>query len=1020
MSSLIKTIEYDELNKVINKVFFDGRFRDLPVYLDLEDSIETELASCLSCSEEQLGGLIGRSVAKTLSPTAINIYSHHTYQLNEWRADKKSYLEPPPFTALLLALSLAAERMSGGDDISQNNYYQRLCEVFGLPASCNELLGDSRKNTKIFWLHLNLWLIDNNYDYGKPTAAKVTHWTYVSFAISQSLIRDAERESFKKLFKRFKLSSHDAIGEGEMLLFLHEWMASNDPSTWLKKIWSNSDLRERVIQSALHELENWDDVTASGDESSSKNLFWTLAINKLPRRKLVLCLATTGSSDIQDIPLKVKDNSQVTTAEAFDECVRTWLNRLPGTDFFYIEPINQISIEALILSTFELATEDDGLTYSYSARPIITLMKLDTSRYYKQVPYVSLFFEHMILCHDKWHEDVVGLLTEIAREGFREYSSEAFPGVPKGWVLIDGVQLLRKPADEVENNLKCLVPLSEGVVVSIQEGLKLATGIWHSKAPPQVYAADDDGILNIELRASALTGKDKSIYKQETAVVDPDFLSKLDIEIDTKNFMLVAMKGNKSVSTRAISFRSATSPRSIRRGEDLLIVHVIDADNADKNLPFPAELTEVDENDIYIQGMTLIGDVGVSALSNFDLMGDGNIPVHEEVEFWSGYLQRNIEGQDESCIIRGYHYWILEPFEGPGAPPNSGKMECKDCGMVTYERKRKRKRKTNKGDSVVILSGTPTSAAREVECSEGKIVGRKEVDISPDTVFDAVCYLGTGMLRKLDSIISSIDMQPWQVSEVRRNLVDLGHIDIVTDRSSEYFNKWTCCQPMVTFANKHSAFLSGFRNESMLNVLYENASILDVEIKRIEQDRAPCAYLINCEEENTGDLLDGILDPYGREVLVNKSPAMEIISVTPSMKNYKYFMSSISIADSGDIEKFNPQTGKWQKGGLSGVGAYRTFLQGRCYFFHDEESESFQGDFSLVKILAARHASLRLHRFNSDSDEFECMIGCEPPGFIKRALVSCSGLLPKKRDSLLVYQGVPADIARYALYKMYT
>ena len=117
--------EYERVNEVVNNVFFDGRWESSPVYLDLEDEPHQEMARELGCEEEQLEQILGACVSKTLTFDKSDIYSWHRANLVAW-IDEQEREAPPPFSALLLAFSLAAEHMRLDGNYSASNYYQRL------------------------------------------------------------------------------------------------------------------------------------------------------------------------------------------------------------------------------------------------------------------------------------------------------------------------------------------------------------------------------------------------------------------------------------------------------------------------------------------------------------------------------------------------------------------------------------------------------------------------------------------------------------------------------------------------------------------------------------------------------------------------------------------------------------------------------------------------------------------------------------------------------------------------------
>lgn len=98
--------QYEELNDAINKVFFDGRHQDSPVYLDLEEDLQLELAKSLSIDPCKLEQEIGHRVLNTLRLDKGNVYTWHRHNLIKWYAP--GTVTPPPFIALLLTLSAPA------------------------------------------------------------------------------------------------------------------------------------------------------------------------------------------------------------------------------------------------------------------------------------------------------------------------------------------------------------------------------------------------------------------------------------------------------------------------------------------------------------------------------------------------------------------------------------------------------------------------------------------------------------------------------------------------------------------------------------------------------------------------------------------------------------------------------------------------------------------------------------------------------------------------------------------------
>jgi hypothetical protein len=94
-------------------------------------------------------------------------------------------------------------------------------------------------------------------------------------------------------------------------------------------------------------------------------------------------------------------------------------------------------------------------------------------------------------------------------------------------------------------------------------------------------------------------------------------------------------------------------------------------------------------------------------------------------------------------------------------------------------------------------------------------------------------------------------------------------------------------------------------------------------------------------------------------------------------------------------------------------------LYGRSYIFRDGKGETMQGAQQIVKVLAARHAGVRLHSYDRKTKTFVSTLGAEPIGLLERALVACSGLLPRIDEGRSFYVTVPENVAGLVLATLY-
>lgn len=1004
---------YENVNTILNSVFLDGRFQEQPLYLDLEDDLLEEICVETGETPKILVERLCEAVSETLTWGQDNIYLLHERRRRDWIDG--GFQVPPPFTALLCVLTLAAEKMSQDVTYSSQNYYRRLCQILRASEDTqHHKVSFAGKFTLPFWQSLNFWLKETHYEFGRDTARQVNSWTYVSYAISQALVRETDRIRLKRLFVDFGFSQGENVSEPQMKLYLHEWMGGvSGPSEWLRKLWALPDLRERVVAAALHELETWDGgATASSTGSKpQKNLVWVATMKSFPKKQVNLFL-TAGSADLEVVGRLTIASFGEFIEEAFRGCLDgLWLSNVPGLDIDFLEPRSGMSLDHLMMANFELHDQAGTNAYLRNTRPIVPLLKMESTPYFREVSRVTLNQPYIIFCHKKWRDHVCTHLHEYARSGFVESTSGQLNGVPPSWVMISGVEFNSIPEGTLSDNIQTLVPLAEGAGVHFDGGLKLGPNMWHVDNPPACYAMDDKGLLPCQLQTSALDMKAKTIAEQGPAGINTGFLLQCDADLDAGNFTVVAKRGRKTYQ-RDIGFRSANTPRK-SRSEALAYVA------SEKYLDFSAhKLQELPDNAFIVRGMFVVGEaleteIKGSGADTKQIANYGDQTEADSAE--SRYLNTVSSKIVENCVVRAYHYWICQSYNGDAPRSSAVRMRCKDCGssVLIADRKKQWKQK----------SASALSNKQQATLAGEALQRESEEQISEKTLFDALCYLGAGSKGTLESVLATATTDTWQVVTKTRDLIDLGHIDVCYQPNSNRLLRWSIAPPTLVVTDNETAYLAGFRSQSLVERFVElfkpHSSSVEIE----EQRDAPPVILCSgfgLSVLEADSVLKGLKDPAGQPIVCVEAPGVAIASRMPSLDEISSKMNLIRIEDTRDLEKFEPFSGKWSRANdFDGIGGYRTSFAGRRYFFLDSTGAMKEGSYELVKIQAAIAAGVRLHQFDEGSSEFRCVLGCEPPGLFRRALVSCSGKLPAIKKGLTVYQAVDPMIAHTITSKLH-
>lgn len=1002
--------EYWHVNAALNAYFFDGRFSMMPVYLDLEGDAEEWVSAELKIDPKKLGGLVGKSVSETLRFDKRDPYFDHLAWLVKWNvAGRKN---PPPFTALLCALSIAAERMGADVNFSANNYSERQFEVLSVhEAAHQQKLRQYAKSTRQFWRALNIWLSENDYELGRPTARQVNSWKYASYALSQALVRNADRERFPRLFEKMNLAPGEPITESEMFLYLHEWMRGEGPTSQLRKVWAVADLRERVVNAALDELAAWSPSRqVSGDSANTARFHWYLGFSGFPRRRARLALvAAAGKASEETVVLEHVSDKVV--GRAFDDLDgKAELTTGSDDDYLVLGPTGKIDIGFLLLGSADFKGESSGAIYKYTAKPIIVFAKLEDGLAYREVQRASLFVEHAVMCHHSWLERMEAHLALCARPGYQVLHTDEMPGVPANWCILRGIEFVRS-VDECHDNFHALNPITGAALIAALGGLRLGPSVWHSELPPRIEAHSDRDGATLTLVRETLGHADEDL----STVAARDDVMEAELEpgeaLEGTNVRAVVSKGSAELAELGLSFRSANTPRPL--GLDQVIYPIA----ADGHLLSSPSFVPKAELALGLQGTIIVGNwPNLQKVYAATVTGQAEVPNGEfeqaEQAGWKA-KEGNVDAAPDSCVFRGYHYWRVEPFEAGDDKYESKRMECKTCGIQAMSRSRKGRWRKKK----------PTRAIRRVRISTqflGIAEAKKELAAPLDTVYDGLCYLGRGGWSLFQRMAALVSDDAWYPAQLSSELNSLGHIDVI-DVSPGRGREWHVAPPALVMVSGSTCYLAGFHSRKLVEAIEEAVTGNGrAYVPVTSGERVTIHRWENVSLSQLQTMVGDVRDSHGRSLIVVPSPGARIAANLNVLGAYFKSAPVVHIETRAGTSRFNPLRARWEgTNSATRPGAYKVDLHGVRYVYRDESGVTRETGFAMAKILAARAERLRLHSYDLASKVFTCALGCEPPGLFGRALVTSSGLLPERVDGRVLYREVPPEVGQLVLEKLY-
>ena len=264
--------EYRKWNQSIFNYFFDGKFQNKLIRLDINDEVIEVISAELKFDPKDFEDKFRSVIKRTLDDQ--DTFNPILKCMRPWtKAQYHQRNITPPFIAILAFFSYVAEGMTRDENFMSNNYYGRLQDHL--------LVDDKNKMQRSFykfdqvWKRLNTWLVEWEYELGIPTAYPLDFRVHISVPISQALIRDEDRKNLHRVFEYAEFNPGDEVSHEDMEEAITSFYSNIHQPGHILKLIENKDLRESVLQAACEELETWDGILQSSDASSSKHSFQT-------------------------------------------------------------------------------------------------------------------------------------------------------------------------------------------------------------------------------------------------------------------------------------------------------------------------------------------------------------------------------------------------------------------------------------------------------------------------------------------------------------------------------------------------------------------------------------------------------------------------------------------------------------------------------------------------------------------------------------------------------------------------
>lgn len=1005
---------YENWNEAVALVVYTTAAAGRPAYLDLEDDVLIAIRDLAEPEAVDPPEALVRAVRDTLrlDSGASTIFASHLQRLERWRQGEM--LDTPPTLALLAVLSLAAQNMREGDGQAANNFYGRLAQLLDLDErQVNWFISAYRKQlhggavSEMLWGSLNTWLERLEGNRGIATAYAFAH-AHIGLPLSQALVRRTDRDKFADLFALNGLAPQSSLPRAEMEELVAEWL-SRVPcpaSNTLERLWKRDrEARERITDVAREILEAWNGLSANiaGGITSGTRQVDSIRVKALLRRFPVRRLEI-------DLIVAAPSSSSPETVDVIgpaDEPVGS-LDLIPAASgWLALADPTEIDAGSFLVGETRLRRPGQQLTLRRRPRRLIPLRRDDLLQAFVESERLSLGEDALLLARNEIAERVAAALPVAARPGFVRHDS--ISGLPEGWTLFDGVQILSSIPIEVLRNqlvdLNVLQPLATSQVV-LQGGMRLPGNIrkWSSSLAPELRVTSDEGsilsarIICVRPLTSPTPAELFASSDQPVLIWDlsEERLPDGDYEIT------VAEDGTSMGRAEILRLRSADNPAVDIRDDPRPLAH-------DPKAPSFGLLVERSLDPEAFRGIPDAGPPLDDSLAAPTIPPKWYLARQSKPAHTSTAYTLHLPGPEQgSCMLTGQHYMLIETATGQKSTVEG---ICKTCGLVKrYPTRAKQRRLPGPGG--------PSKAAPRVRVSELETV-KSPPSVDWSLGFDALCHLGSGPVSSLERI--AMQMEPANLfgDLFARRLEVLGHVELERDPRSLAPRRWEVVEPMLAGLPDGQVLLLGFRSDRMLVAAEDAAWSMKAEFSVNRNVDAPPQIRVESSEPKVVDgLMRSIEAATNKVVRFIPQAANALATRLPRLSQALSYLPTTSMISARSIERWDPLAARFEASGDSGSpGAYRLKGFTRSYIYRRRDDigamSAVVGDARIVKFAAALDTGLPLVGYDVEAEVLYVPLGADLPGLYGRAAVLASGRPPRENtdERLLEYRGVPAKLA---------
>lgn len=1007
-------IEYHQWNEWIAEAFYVETDDAAPVYLDFEGDAAQRLCSLSGHQNTESAGIaMLEAVRSTLPAFGRNLFKTHERELRAWAAvarralrfDEGGVVGPPPVLPLLLSFVLAAEQMQADADMGHANYYGRLARV--LHRDTEDLRHSYQASAEILWGALNAWLVEIDGRRGLPTAYSNGAHRYVGIAISQALVREADRAHLPDFFEFAGLAPHAEVPAEALEPLLLGWASASHTGATkqLIRLIQGEQSRARVAEIAALQLAAWQGTDARAGMKSSPTT----------QRPVVLRLHFTGVPLRQPrlTPvLRVRSAEPSITAAlvtAGDALAKLRLERVShGT---YAPPRASVpGAQELLQSRLRFVI--NGVAVGRTPVPAVVFRSDEFGVEFWETHSVVRGERIHLLVRTEFADAVNEVLNEIAPPTWRRTN---YSTLPSDWTLIENVEVMRTPRHTSTGPGAWLAELLSPITthhLSLHDGFRMPGSVrqrWLRQAPPTLTASSDSangfGVLieRIPEMLEAIDGSKASerevVHSVHGTADEPLVVDLGDLDLEAGSYEITLTSGDKKASSRQRR-QFALITATPRNTEDRVVgLDLSDPLSAIERIPRASSALKTDTS-----GM-LVGAAHFEE-STTEHVGFSTPSARTWSEAPSARAGQGpmLDGAVPACFFKPAHNWDLgkTSVDDKGRPQEWSLGTCKICGLT----------KLYRNDPHKIQKKGTDQARRRYQPIQAPERFDPEHSTRLALAIAALTAVGTGDGKTLYKVLAQVDSSALTVHRTIHDLASVGILSVARDAATGAVTTWSVV-PATIVTTPAGSVLTSFWGEGALELIELEAKAAGADF-RSSRESLPSSLMTTTLDD---DALWALAEDLESDVFHAGDASAAITFALPTLSEALEAIPRVAMPHGSAFERFDVSTASWLPTvAAHTAGAYRTGTYSREYFIRNSVDVA-SGQRALVDAATAKHAAALMQggaplMYREPTDgSLRVPIGCPLPGLYGRAAALASTRIPVRRGDEMFYDDVSAQVA---------